>query len=172
MKIIISKSQYNKLFLNEDMSEQNISNILIKRIPFIKEYNVYTKNEKELGAQRIVYNEDVIFFMKDEILNFPIFNVVSEIKYYKHEINDKTFNYFNILNSFPISKPKDMDDLTFTVFIHAKKQLEKNMSYRKEIMTNNNEPLPKETLDQIINDMNGNLFKLEQFTEDHYINLF
>lgn len=172
MKIILSKSQYKKLFLNEEMSEQNVSNILIKRIPFIKEYDVYEKNENKLNAQRIVYNEDVIFFMKDEILNFPIFNVVSEIKYYKHEINDKTFYYFNILNSFPISKPKDMDDLTFQVFIMAKKQLEKNMSYRKEIMINHKEPLPKEILNQIINDMNGNLFKLEEFTEDHYINLF
>ena len=65
-----------------------------------------------------------------------------------------------------------MYDLTFKVFILAKKQLEKKLSYSKEVMVKNGEEIPKNELDKIINEMNGNLFKIEEFTEDHYINLF
>ena len=39
-------------------------------------------------------------------------------------------------------------------------------------MVKNGEEIPKNELDKIINEMNGNLFKIEEFTEDHYINLF
>jgi hypothetical protein len=69
-------------------------------------------------------------------------------------------------------QPKEMDDLTFKVFILAKKQLEKKLSYNKEIMLKNNEEIPQIELDKIINDMNGVLFKIEEFTEKNNINLF
>ena len=69
-------------------------------------------------------------------------------------------------------QPKEMDDLTFKVFILAKKQLEKKLSYNKEIMMKNGDEIPQIELDKIINDMNGVLFKIEEFTEKNNINLF
>lgn len=54
----------------------------------------------------------------------------------------------------------------------AKKQLEEKLSYNKEIMIQNSEDIPKNELDKIINEMNGILFKIEEFTEKHSINLF
>jgi hypothetical protein len=39
-------------------------------------------------------------------------------------------------------------------------------------MVSNNVELSKTELDKIINEMNGILFKIEEFTEKHSINLF
>jgi hypothetical protein len=46
------------------------------------------------------------------------------------------------------------------------------LSYNKEIMVKNNEEIPKNELDKIINGMNGTLFKIEEFTKKHNIDLF
>ena len=162
-------------YLNEsDESQNNIKDILLKRIPFLKEYNVFKhpRDENRLEAQRVIFNENVKIMMGNEILNFPQYNVSSEIIYYPHRINDNTFHHFIIKNQFPTMQPKEMDDLTFKVFILAKKQLEKKLSYSKEVMVKNGEEIPKNELDKIINEMNGNLFKIEEFTEKNYINLF
>ena len=161
-------------YLNENISTTNVKDILIKRIPFLKEYNVFKhpRDEKRLEAQRVIYNENVKVMMGDDILNFPQYNVSSEIIYYPHKINDNIFHNFIIKNKFHTMQPKEMDDLTFRVFLMAKKQLEEKLSYNKEIMIPNSEDIPKNELDKIINEMNGILFKIEEFTEKHSINLF
>jgi hypothetical protein len=162
-------------FLNEQqMLDDDIKNILIKRIPFLKEYNIFKhpRDEKRLEAQRVIYNENVKVMMGDEILNFPQYNVSSEIYYSTSKIRENTFHNFNIKNAFHVMQPKEMDDLTFRVFILAIQNLEKKLSYRKEFMVKNDEEIPKDELDKIINEMNGILFKFEEFTEKHSINLF
>jgi hypothetical protein len=169
MKNIIKK------LLRENLeSNNNIKDILIKRIPFLKEYNIFKhpRDEKRLEAQKVVYNENVKVMMGNDILNFPQFNVSSNIIYYPHKINDNVFHNFIIQNKLKTTQPKEMDDLTFRVFIMAKKQLEEKLSYNKEIMVKNNEEIPKNELDKIINDMNGTLFKIEEFTQKHNIDLF
>jgi hypothetical protein len=161
-------------YLNENNITTNVKDVLIKRIPFLKEYNVFKhpRDERRLEAQRVIYNENVKVMMGDDILNFPQYNVSSEIIYYPHKINDNVFHNFIIKNQFHTMQPKEMDDLTFRVFLMAKKQLEEKLSYNKEIMTPNNEDIPINELDKIINEMNGILFKIEEFTEKHSINLF
>jgi len=162
-------------FLNEhQILNDDIKNILINRIPFLKEYRIfkYPIDKKRLEAQRVIYNENVKVMMGDEILNFPQYNVSSEIIYYPHKIGDNTFHNFIIKNQFHAMQPKEMDDLTFRVFLLATNQLEKKLSYNKEVMVSNNTELSKNELDEIINEMNGILFKMEEFTEKHSINLF
>ena len=161
-------------YLNENVITTNVKDILIKRIPFLKEYNVFKhpRDEKRLEAQRVIYNENVKVMMGDDILNFPQYNVSSEIIYYPHKINDNIFHNFIIKNQFYAMQPKEMDDLTFRVFLMVKKQLEEKLSYKKEIMIPNSEDIQKNELDKIINEMNGILFKIEEFTEKHSINLF
>jgi hypothetical protein len=146
----------------------------VSRIPFLKQYNIFknSRDEKRLEAQRMIYNKNVKVMMSSDILNFPQYNVSSEIIYYPHKINDNTFHNFIIKNAFHTIQPPEMDDLTYRVFLVAKKQLEEKLSYNKEIMLPNNEKISKEELDKIINDMNGILFKIEEFTEKHSINLF
>lgn len=169
MKNIIKK------LLRENLeSNNNIKDILIKRIPFLKEYNIFKhpRDEKRLEARRIVYNENVKVMNGNDILNFPQYNVSSNIIYYPHKIDDNVFHNFIIENKLNTMQPKEMDDLTFRVFIMAIKQLEEKLSYNKEIMVKNNEEIPKNELDKIINDMNGTLFKIEEFTQKYNIDLF
>jgi hypothetical protein len=162
-------------YLNEQqMLDDGIKNILIKRIPFLKEYNIFedSRDEKRLEAQRVIYNENVKVMMGDEILNFPQYNVSSEIYYSTNKIRENTFHNFTIKNEFHPMQPKEMDDLTFRIFILAIKKLEEKLSYRKELMIKNDEEIPKDELNKIINEMNGTLFKFEEFTEKHSINIF
>ncbi len=163
-----------KKYLNEQTSSENLKDVLLKRIPFLKEYKIFKhpRDEKRLEAQRLIYNENVKVMMGDDILNFPQYNVSSTVTYYPHEIYDNKFHHFIIKNRFHARQPKEMDDLTFRVFLTAKKQLEEKLSYSKEIMTKNDEEIPKDELDKIINEMNGILFKFEEFTDKHSINFF
>jgi hypothetical protein len=161
-------------YLNENIGTNNVKDILLKRIPFLKEYNIFKhpRDDKRLEAQKVTYNENVKVIMGYDIINFSQYNVSSKITYYPYKINDNIFHNFIIKNQFHTTQPKEMDDLTFRVFLIVKKQLEEKLSYRKEIMIPNNEYIPKDELDKIINEMNGILFKIEEFTEKHSINLF
>lgn len=161
-------------YLNENINTTNIKDILIKRIPFLKEYNIYKhpRDKKRLQAQRIVYNENVKVIMGDDIFIFPRYNVSSNIIYYSDKIYDKTFHRFIIENKFHMSPPEEMDDLFFRVYLGAMKQLQEKLSYHKELIIPNNKKISKNELDEIINDMNGILFKIEEFTDERYINLF
>ena len=161
-------------YLNENINPTNIKDILIKRIPFLKEYNIFKhpRDNKRLQAQRVIYNENVKVIMGDDILTFPKYNVSSNIIYYSDKIYDETSHHFIIENKFHILPPEKMDDLIFRVFIMVTKQLEEKLSYHKELITANNENISKNELNEIINDMNGVLFKMEEFTEKRYINLF
>jgi len=81
----------NSNFINEE-KEQTLSNIkdnLIKRIPFLKDYNVFKnpRDPKRLEAQRVVYNQNVNVIMGDQILNFPQFNISSNIFYFVNSGN-------------------------------------------------------------------------------------
>jgi hypothetical protein len=172
--MIIRKIIKSQLHEQLNIKDDSVDEILKNRIPFLKEYNIFKtpRNENRLEAQRVIYNENVKVMMGDDILNFSQYNVSSEIIYYPHKINDNTFHNFIIKNQFHTTQPKEMDDLTFKVFILAKKQLEEKLSYNKEIMVSNDNGLSKNELDKIINEMNGILFKVEEFTKKHSINLF
>lgn len=163
-----------KKVLLEEISRSNIKQELIDRIPFLKEYKIFKhpRDNKRLEAQRVVYNSNVNLMLGDEALNFPQFNVSSEIFYYPNTIHDNTFHNFIIKNEFHPMLPKEMDDLTFRAFSIMIKQLEKKFSYNKEYVVKLGEEIPKEDLDVIINEMNGTLFNVEEFTNKYNINLF
>ena len=164
----------HKLLSEQQIPNESIKEILIRRIPFIKEYNIHSNNNDEtaLRAQRVIYNKDVKVIMGDDIVVFPQYNVSSEIIYYRHDVRDNVFHNFIIKNNFHVTKPNGMDDLTFRVFLLAIKKMEDKLSYRKEIMIKETDSLSLNQLDQVINEMNGILFKIEEFTEKHQINLF
>lgn len=170
MKLIKLVESIVEDFLNEG----GIKDILIKRIPFLKEYNIvdHPRDPERLVSQKISYHKDVKMRMGDDIITFPQFNVSSDIIYYSHKIHENTFYNFIIKNELHAKQPKEIDNLTFRVFLMAKKDLEKKLSYSKEIRIKDGDELSKEELNKIINDMNGTLFKFEEFTNKHYIDLF
>lgn len=173
-KIFIINESTSKMLSEELNTSQNIKDMLIRRIPFLKEYNIFEhpRDKNRLEAQKISYNGNVKVVIGEDIVNFDIYNVSSEVRYYSDQLNEKTFHYFTVKNTFHVSKPKEIDDLTFQVILAAHRQLEKNLSYRKEYVVKIGEEIPKDELDKIVNDMNGILFKIEEFTEKHSINLF
>ena len=65
-----------------------------------------------------------------------------------------------------------MDELTSRVLRHVIKMQSDKLSYSKEVMVKTGDNIPAEELDKIINDMNGNLFKLEEYTNNADISLF
>jgi hypothetical protein len=158
----------------DEISNEKIKDVLVRRIPFLNDYNIFEnpRDKNRLEAQRVVYNKNVKFKMGNDFVTFEQFNVSSEVKYYPQKIGDNTFHYFIIKNAFHPTQPKEVDDLTFRVFIMAINQLEKQYSYYKEIMVGEGETISKEELNKIINEMNGNLFKIEEFTKKLYIDLF
>jgi len=172
-------TKFIKTFVREYLHEQqilknNIKDMLTSRVPFLKQYNIYRhpRDKSRLEAQRVIYNENVKMKMGDDILTFPQLNVSSEIIYYSHKIDDNTFHNFIIKNQFHATQPKEIDDLTFRVFLLIKRQLEKKLSYNKEVVVKNDDEIPKNQLNEIINEMNGVLFKIEDFTKANAIELF
>jgi hypothetical protein len=166
-----------KKILREYLNKKSnsVKELLIDRVPFLKDYNIFDnpRYPEDLTSQKITYNENVKFFTKDrETILFSQFNVSSEIFYYPHKINENTFHYFIVKNEFFITKPEGMDDLTFRVLLMMFKHVEENLSYRGEIMVKENETIPEDELDRIINKMNESLFKLEEFCDKHYIDFF
>lgn len=160
--------------ITESHIEDRIKDLLIKRIPFLKEYNIFEhpRDPHRLETQRIVYNKNVQVVMKDEIATFPQLNVSSEVYYYPHEVDDITFHYFGIKNDFHPMPPEDMDELTRRVIFYMFNALRDKMSYSAEIMVRDGEEFPVDRFDEIINEMNGNLFQIEEYTQKHRLDLF
>jgi hypothetical protein len=174
MRYIKNLQEYLNEKQNINIQNNDIKNILIKRIPFLKEYNIFTnpRDSKRLEAQRVVYNTNVELPMGDDIIIYPQYNVSSNIIYYPHTINDNTFHNFVIKNTFHVMPPEEMDDLTHRVFLMALKKLEDKLSYNKEVILKKDESFPNDELDIIINEMNGVLFKIEEYTDKYSISLF
>jgi hypothetical protein len=179
MKIYIDsfkQRMINKL-LNETgqyRTDIDIKNSLIKRIPFLNDYNIieHPRYPGRLEAKRIVYNDDVKVKIGDNFFNFPSFNVSSEIRHYSRSINKKNLHVFSIKNKFHTVKPHDMDELSYRVFLAATNKVEDILSYNRELIIKQDEMLSKADLDKIINEMNGVLFNIEKYTNENYIDLF
>ncbi len=140
---------------------------LLKRIPFLKEYNIYEKSATRIGAQKIVNNSNVKVFFGEQMINFKQYNVISEFNYYTHQIRENIFYNFILKNKFYYSIPEELDDLTMTVYIQAINLLEEKLSYWKEIRLNENEVFDPTLLTQIINEINQNLFQFEEYVTKH-----
>lgn len=149
-----------------------IPNTLLKRIPFLKDYNIFINESNRLQAQRVVYNPNVKIYMGDKVYNFEQYNVSSELFYYTQHIHDNIFHNFILKNKFHLTKPDEMDELLFRVFLAALKIQEEKLSYRKEIIVKEDERLNEVTMSTIINDINKKMFEIEEFTSKHKINLF
>jgi hypothetical protein len=163
-----------EIYESVGVASEKIKDVLIKRIPFLKEYNIFEseRNPEELHAQKISYYEGIKRVIGEEIYEFPGYNSSSEVFYSQHKVYDNVFHYFVIKNRFYTSKPENMSDLMHRVFIMVKKRIEENFSYRKEIMLKEGNEIPYDVLDVIINEMNKNLFEFEEFTEKENVPLF
>ena len=148
----------------------NISpDVFIKRIPFLKTFNNLSRNG-HVFFQKVSYNKNKKIMMGDDLFEFPNVNVVMEFKYSKNQIRENHFFNFNLDTTIIITKPKHMDQLTYTVFLVATKHLNKKLSLNKEIISKS-EQLTTEQLNQIINEINGKFFQIEEFINNMSFNI-
>lgn len=163
-------------YLKEDYNpNDSMIDILIKGVPFLKEYNIFKhpRDENRLEAQLISRYENVKMKWGDnDFIVFPYFNSISEITYYSRNHTDYTIHNFIISNELYPSKPDTLTDLEFQVFCTILNQMKKKYSYFENITVNKGEPFPENELNKVLNDMNGCLFKFEDFTEKYNINIF
>lgn len=161
-----------KEILIETFSDVSVKDSLLKRIPFLKEYNIFEQTNERLEAQRVSYHQNVKVIMGDEILNFEQYNISSEFTYYQHKVNENIFHNFVLKNQTHPTQPKEMDDLTFKIFLMAKKQIDNKLSYNNEVMIKVGEVFDEIKLSEIINEINKKLFEIEEFSKNNNINLF
>lgn len=146
-----------------------LPDVFIKRIPFLKTFNNASGNGHVL-FQKVSYNKNKKIMMGDDLVEFPNVNVVIEFRYSKNQIRENFFFNFNLNTEIIITKPKDMDQLTYTVFLVATKHLNKKLSLHKEIISKS-EQLTTEQLNQIVNEINGKFFQIEEFINNMSFNI-
>jgi hypothetical protein len=161
-----------KRLIRENFNVINFDeNYFKQRIPFLKEFKFY-KRPNGVEAQKISFHENVKKMFNKEISIFPQFNVSSEFIYYIQPIDDNIFHHFILKNKMHAMQPQNMNDLEYKVFIMALKQLEEKNSYSYELMINKNNQIDTDELNNIINDINGKLFRFESITDDNNTSLF
>ena len=71
----------------------SIKDVLIRRIPFLKEYNIYDhpRDSNRLEVKKISFHEDVKVMMGDDIITFPQFNSSSDVIYYEQLYSPRYF---------------------------------------------------------------------------------
>ena len=144
-----------------------INKQLTNRIPFLKEQNIFENTPDYFNAQKISDNFNYTIFIGEDMVTFKQYNLVSEIHYSKRQIHDNIFYNFSVKNSFYYDIPKEIDNLTMTVFIHAVKMMADKLSYRKEIMLKEDEPFNSTMLSEVINDINKTIYEFEEYATRH-----
>lgn len=161
-----------KRLIRENFNGINFDeNYFKQRIPFLKEFKFFNR-PNGVEAQKVSFHENVKKMFNNEISIFPQFNVSSEFIYYIQPIDDNIFHHFILKNQMHAMQPQNMDDLEYRIFMMALKQLEEKNSYSYELMVKKNNPIDTNELNNIINDINGQLFKFESKTDDNNTSLF
>lgn len=170
--------QFIKKLLRENINVNLLTpKYFINRIPFLKDYNVNALNKTNsqpvnFSFQKIKEYKDISRKIGDDIITYPRVSVTSTFTYYQHLVNENVFHNFILNNTFFYSQPKNMDDLTFKIQTLANKQMEKILSFNETIVTKENESISNFLLNETINDINGKLFKFEEFTSNLNVSLF
>ena len=142
------------------------------RIPFLKDYNFFDR-KNGVEAQRVIFHKNLTKLYNGEIIKFKQFNVSSEFIFYAQRIDDRTFYHFIIKNKFyPQLEDGQLDELEKKVFMLAINQIDNKLSYSGEIMVKDNQSIDENKLDEIFNNINGILFKVEEETEENDTPLF
>jgi hypothetical protein len=160
------------------VDDNTIIDQILKRVPFFKEYNIHRKDdnfgnssiENKLEAQKINFYENVaVSDGKGGSITFPQYNVISNFIYFLSYMGGDRKRYiFNLKNEFKLSPPKEMDDLTYRIIILAEKQKSEQLSYSEDVIVdlNDEDGLTKQKFNEIINNINGKIFKWEEVTEN------
>jgi hypothetical protein len=169
-----STKSFIKRFLRESLEPFFDEKFFKTRVPFLKDFNFFKhdRDPSRVEAQKISYHKNVKKMFKNEIYEFPQFNVSSEFIFYKQKIHDNIFYKFILKNDFHIMQPKNIDDLTFKVLVMSIKQISEKLSYQKELIVKEGEQIKQSDLNEIINELNKKMFEIEDIANNNNTPLF
>ena len=141
----------------------------IKRIPFLKTFENFSDN-KRVHFQKVDYNANKKVMFGNDVVIFPQVNTVMNFYYSKDQIRDNYFHNFTLKFELILIPPKDMDNLTSNILIRINKMNNEKYSYKKEIISKS-EILSSEELSNVINEINGKFFTIEEYVENLHFNI-
>jgi len=160
--------------LNENLNYVDMFNkdFFLVRIPFLSDYKFFDR-KNGIEAQRVIFHENVDKLYNGDIIKFKQFNVSSEFIFYTHRVNDATFYNFIIKNQFhPMLDDNTLNPLEEKVLMMGIKSIGEKLSYSEELMVKDNQSIDENKLDEIFNNINGVLFKVEEESKSNDTPLF
>ena len=160
--------------LNENLNYVDMFNkdFFLVRIPFLSDYKFFNR-KNGIEAQRVIYHKNVDKLYNGDIIKFKQFNVSSEFIFYFQKIDDRTFYHFIIKNQFhAMLDDNSLNPLEEKVLMMGIKSIGEKLSYSEELMVKDNQSIDEDKLDEIFNNINGILFKVEKETEKNDTPLF
>lgn len=134
---------------------------LIRRIPFMKKFKNIS-DDRKIHLIKEDFNQNKKIMAADELFLFEQVNTFIDFSYMRQQINDNFLFNINIKTQVLFTQPKGMDDLTFKVLQLTNKMTNEKFSLSKEIMSKEKH-LSQEQWSQIINEINGVFFKIEDY---------
>lgn len=192
---IIDKVKNFKQIVNEGIDEYIILNdkYFIKRVPFFKTF----ENNSGGGEVRFDYYKNwkgddaaILHFGKDKgFVKFPFFSVETKFRYFTIRKRDfenetklttfkpmfKTEHHFIYWTDIHMDLPRtnDINEIpNQIVSLIIKDIMKENLKLKDSFEINDGEPIPKDKLDNIINSINKNLFKIEETLEEMKLSFF
>jgi len=175
--------QMLKQLLRENFEFGDITpNYLINRIPFLKDYELFT--HQPIRSQPInfkldknVGTENVMLKNGDDIIKIPLISLHSECGYYKNVgfYDNKPSggsHEFYLKNNIYFRAPEDMSSLEAMSYRMIYKHIGENFSYSDTLYFKDSEIITKEELDRVINEINRKFFAFEEFSEKHNLLFF
>lgn len=192
---MIDKVKSFKQYLNEGVNDYTTLNdvYLIKRVPFFKTF------ENNSGGGEVKFNHyknwqgdnaAILHFGKDKgFVKFPFFSVETKFSYFT--IRKRDFDSESKLTIFKpmfsaehhfiystdihmtLPKTNEIDDVPNQITSLMFKEIMKNeLKLKDAFEVKDNDMMPKDKLDNIINVINKNLFKIEETLEKMNLSYF
>jgi hypothetical protein len=164
------KLKMQKHSLNEDLQKIDISpETFIKRIPFLKKFKD-SSGENKVFFQNVTYNKNIKYYFNDEKITFDILNTVIEFTYLINKIRENYFFYFNLDFKLIQIPSKETDTATKLALKIVESMANNKYNYNKEIISKQNH-LTNKQLNDVINEINGKFFEIEDFFEKIRVNI-
>jgi len=163
-----------KIILEHLENEKEMKDILLKRIPFLNDFTDYSPQNEEYKNSLLYKKEGVtkdfqMVIDDNEIITFPACFTTVKVIYHPY----KNLSIFSVDFSLTLVPPSDMTNTQeASEIIKITNDVSEKYTYYDDVYIPDGRTISKENLDRIINQMNGALFRIEDYTNKIGVNLF